>query len=420
MNFLKDKNLILIILNNLFASLGSGLIMIGVSWYLVQIDPESGGSLGWMMLVTSIITFLVSPNIGVLIDRYSRKKFFICIQAIMIALLCILTLVSLIFTFNLIILFFVYLISTIYFTLHYPLVNALVQETFKSSSYQKVNSLIEIEGQAASMLSGALAAMILSPLGIKGLMFLDIALYVLAVLSLILYQYQSTIDHNNKSQEKKPRMITDLKVAWGFSEKNHMLMILFIMTLVPYAVVVLSNYLTPIYVAHKYDNTPSVFAISELSYSVGAVIVGMFSYILIKKWGEIKTITLYMLTFGLVFLGLVLINDKYLFWLCMGLVGIANAGVRIIRNTLLMKTVPKNLIGRINTLLQSFFTLIRVIMLSIFSLIMSSTTLPYIYISLSIVLIVAGIITFIKGRKIFLIYSKNTIFKDMDSNSMST
>ncbi|MGX4608032.1 MFS transporter [Priestia sp. JNUCC 25] len=420
MNFLKDKNLILIILNNLFASLGSGLIMIGVSWYLVQIDPESGGSLGWMMLVTSIITFLVSPNIGVLIDRYSRKKFFICIQAIMIALLSILTLVSLIFTFNLIILFFVYLISTIYFTLHYPLVNALVQETFKSSSYQKVNSLIEIEGQAASMLSGALAAMILSPLGIKGLMFLDIALYVLAVLSLILYRYQSTIDHNNKSQEKKPRMITDLKVAWGFSEKNHMLMILFIMTLVPYAVVVLSNYLTPIYVAHKYDNTPSVFAISELSYSVGAVIVGMFSYILIKKWGEIKTITLYMLAFGLVFLGLVLINDKYLFWLCMGVVGIANAGVRIIRNTLLMKTVPKNLIGRINTLLQSFFTLIRVIMLSIFSLIMSSTTLPYIYISLSIVLIVAGIITFIKGRKIFLIYSKNTIFKDMDSNSMST
>jgi MFS family permease len=420
MNFLKDKNLILIILNNLFASLGSGLIMIGVSWYLVQIDPESGGSLGWMMLVTSIITFLVSPNIGVLIDRYSRKKFFICIQAIMIALLGILTLVSLIFTFNLIILFFVYLISTIYFTLHYPLVNALVQETFKSSSYQKINSLIEIEGQAASMLSGALAAMILSPLGIKGLMFLDIALYVLAVLSLILYRYQSTIDHNNKSQEKKPRMITDLKVAWGFSEKNHMLMILFIMTLVPYAVVVLSNYLTPIYVAHKYDNTPSVFAISELSYSVGAVIVGMFSYILIKKWGEIKTITLYMLAFGLVFLGLVLINDKYLFWLCMGVVGIANAGVRIIRNTLLMKTVPKNLIGRINTLLQSFFTLIRVIMLSIFSLIMSSTTLPYIYISLSIVLIVAGIITFIKGRKIFLIYSKNTIFKDMDSNSMST
>jgi MFS family permease len=420
MNFLKDKNLILIILNNLFASLGSGLIMIGVSWYLVQIDPESGGSLGWMMLVTSIITFLVSPNIGVLIDRYSRKKFFICIQAIMIALLCILTLVSLTFTFNLIILFFVYLISTIYFTLHYPLVNALVQETFKSSSYQKVNSLIEIEGQAASMLSGALAAMILSPLGIKGLMFLDIALYVLAVLSLILYRYQSTIDHNNKSQEKKPRMITDLKVAWGFSEKNHMLMILFIMTLVPYAVVVLSNYLTPIYVAHKYNNTPSVFAISELSYSVGAVIVGMFSYILIKKWGEIKTITLYMLAFGLVFLGLVLINDKYLFWLCMGVVGIANAGVRIIRNTLLMKTVPKNLIGRINTLLQSFFTLIRVIMLSIFSLIMSSTTLPYIYISLSIVLIVAGIITFIKGRKIFLIYSKNTIFKDMDSNSMST
>ncbi|MCD2338622.1 MFS transporter [Bacillus cereus] len=401
---IKEKNSKLIILNNLFAGLGSGLVMIGISWYLVQMNPENGGHLGWIMLLTSIITFLVSPNIGVLIDRYSRKKFFLIVQTIMVCLVTISIMLGQIFSYNLFILSGIYLISTIYFTIHYPLVSALVQETFKSSSYQQINSLLEIEGQVAAMLSGALAALILKPLGLSGLLVLDALLYAGAVLVMWFYDYKKEVQQ--QTSDEKLSLISNFKESWGYIKLNFTLIIFLMMTLVPYAVVVLSNYLTPIYVSQNFNNDPSVFSISELSYALGAIIVGFFSFWLAKRLGEINTIFIYMLLFGLVFLTFAMLNNQLVLWGGMAIVGLCNAGVRIIRNTLIMKLIPKNLIGRINTILQSFFTLIRVVLLSMFTFIMSSQTLPYIYISLGFIILAAGMITLLGGRLLYQGYNE--------------
>jgi MFS family permease len=387
---LKNKNAQLIILNTLFSGLGSGIIIIGVSWYLVQLEPKSGGSLGMPMLFAAVATFFFAPYMGVFIDRYSRKRFFMGLQLAMIGINTVLVIAGLTFSFNMIVLTLIYLTGSLYFTAHYPVLNALVQELFSRDQYKDVNSLLEIEGQTASMVSGALAAILLAPLGLIGLLWINVLLYVLSAFTLFFVSYQSK---EEVVKREKKRIMTEFLEGLHFLKQNQKIAWFFFLTFLPYLLVLVSNYLNPIYVSMKLDGHSSTYAIAEFAYAFGAVIIGLLIQQLSKHFSETTQIVIFMLLFGLAFYSLSILHFNTLLWIVMAVMGLCNAGSRIIRNTLIMEHVPPQYLGRVNTTYQVITTMLRVVILAVFSGIMSETIITYLYAGLGIALLLFSIVS---------------------------
>ncbi|WNB92525.1 MFS transporter [Bacillus sp. NEB1478] len=398
-DLLRNNNARLIILNTLFSGLGSGIIIIGVSWYLVQLDPQNGGSLGLPMLISAVVTFFLAPYLGVFIDRYSRKRFFMGLQFTMIFLNTALVFAGMLFSFNLIVLTLIYLTGTLYFTVHYPVLNALVQELFSSNQYKEVNSLLEIEGQTASMVSGAMAAMLLAPLGLTGLLWINVLLYVLSAITLFFVSYQSKEKVVNRG---KKRIMMEFLEGLHYLKQNQKLAWFFLLTFSPYLLVLMSNYLNPIYVSVMLDGRSNTFAIAEFTYAFGAISIGFLINQFSKRFSETIQIIIFMFFIGISFYSLSFLHMNTLLWTVMAIMGFCNAGSRIIRNTLIMVHVPPQYLGRVNTTYQVLTTLFRVVLLTVFSGIMSKDLITYLYAGLGVALLLFSIISLPLSKSVIL------------------
>ena len=58
----------------------------------------------------------------------------------------------------------------------------------------------------------------------------------------------------------------------------------------------------------------------------------------------------------------------WLFFIGSFILGITNAGVRIIRTTFLFNNIPNNIIGRVNSVFNSFNIIMRICLIAIFSI----------------------------------------------------
>lgn len=399
---LKEKNAQVLVLSNLFSGLGSGVTLIGISWHLVQQEAETGGGLGWIMLISSLVTFFLAPQMGVVIDRHSRRRILLFAQFIMVGVMSGLALLGALWTFHVGVLSLVYIVSMVYFTVHYPALFAMVQESFGSARYQHINSLLEIEGQFSATLAGAFAAVLIKPLGIAGVLFLDALLFLCAALLLLAFRYRQAKEVIEGKQENQRSFWSELAEAGNFLRRRTRLLLFFLVTLIPFVTVQVSNYLTPVYVASGLKAPPSVFATAEMTYAIGAIVSGFLSYRLSSRVGTVPVLAAYIGVFGLSFLMLALVHDRLLLWAVMFLSGLCNAGSRIIRNTLMMEMVPKAMIGRVNTFFQAMFTLLQVMFLGVFSALMSETMLPFAYAFLAAFLLVATVSVIYTGRTLFL------------------
>ena len=103
------------------------------------------------------------------------------------------------------------------------------------------------------------------------------------------------------------------------------------------------------YVRNFLQKSGDIYASAEIYYSFGAI----FSGILIRFFRNFKILTSIIILFVVVIIMLYLMSAYKLIWIFFignFVIGITNAGVRILRTTYLFKNVPNNLIGRVNSL----------------------------------------------------------------------
>ena len=69
---IKNSNFRKLFLSNLFSGVGQGMTMIGISWYMIELTGTAR-LLGSTMIISAILTLLIGPFAGTMIDRFSRK-----------------------------------------------------------------------------------------------------------------------------------------------------------------------------------------------------------------------------------------------------------------------------------------------------------------------------------------------------------
>lgn len=361
-----DSRFRLIIFANIASSIGSGITMIAIPWLLVS--SNNGNELfGYVTIATTMLSFLITPYIGSLIDKISRKKLLIFSKVVSLFLLLFFSLIGFVGVhYEVWHYIIIYMVGNLYYTVFYPAMFALNQEIFNKDQYKTLNGTMEVQGQLSSMIAGAVASILLLKWDLQFILLLDVLTYALAVYFYLKLPY-------TKRNVKKTRNLPVIKVSEGLSfmlKRASMFGFLFA-SLMPYIGVMITNYLFPVYLSDVLKADGNIYGIEAMIYGLGAIFAGVFVPIVAKKMGDEKTIVFSVLTYT-VAISLVVYTNIPGFLLLAFFLAIGNSGSRVARNSFLMDNIPNEIIGRIDSLFRSIGLLMRITLLALFTGLVSS------------------------------------------------
>ena len=422
---MKNKNaIILLLVSNIVSGLAQGISMIAIPWYFVYVIDKADFFATSYLIITFLILFW-GLYAGTLIDRYSRKNLFILVNLFCGLFIGLISLYGIInSSLPDIFVILVFGITIFNYHVHYPNLYAFGQEISEKENYGKLNSYIEIQGQVTSVLAGAVAAILLTgtvdnTLQIAGIKFvlpfniesweiyeiflMDSITYLSVIIILSFIRYKVI----KKDKIHQGRLFNRLNQGVAYLRSNVYVFIFGITSYILFAFLIVEIHtLLPSYVTNFLEMGGDVYASSEIYYSLGAIVSGVLIIRVFRSLNSIQGI-LILLLFVALFLALMsYYKTLIIFFIGSFVLGVTNAGIRILRTTYIFHHVPNNLIGRVNSVFGSLNILIRLMLIGVFSLsfFQINDNIRYTY------LIGAGIM--IISMLILLIYYKDIINKE--------
>ena len=377
---------ILLFIANIISGLAQGISMIAIPWYFVEVvsRPQVFAS---AYIIITFLTLFWGLYSGTLVDRYPRKKLFIIVN-----LICGILIGSIaLYGFQMkylpdLLVILVFGITIFNYNVHYPNLYAFGQEITEPKNYGKFNSYIEVQGQTTSVLAGAFAALLLTgtennSLEIAGLNFvlpfdfesweiyeiflMDAVTYIFVILffSFIKYQRIST------EHVQTGFLFDRLKGGLKYLNENPMIFLFGFLTYMLFAFTLVNIHVVlPSYVHNFLLMGGNVYASAEVYYSIGAIFSGILILRIFKYINPLKSIMILMAVVAIAFYLMFSYNVIWIFFIGNLILGITNAGVRILRTTFIFNNVPNNIIGRAGSVFGSLNIVIRMIMIGFFSL----------------------------------------------------
>lgn len=380
-----SRSLFLLFTANAISGFSQGLSMLAIPWYFAR-----NGNSGTFTFAYGIITLMVlffGLYAGTLVDRFSRKGNFLVINLVCGILLMSIALTGFYQQFlPPLLVIAVFGITMLNYNIHYPTLYAFAHEITEPDQYQRVNSWIEIVGQSTSILSGALAAILIEgidsgsgtfagmpikfPFDIQRweiweIFFFDAVTYFLATLLIAGIRYKPVKEFN-----------TELGSLWkrirsGFSYLNqHRTLLVF--GLFSYSVfatlLVTIHSLLPIYVEQHLKEDGSVFAMSDLIYAIGALGAGVFVGNVFRFVHPVKAIILLTFLASCLFFWAFATQSVWVIYLFSILLGFSNAGIRVLRITWFFNHIPNEVMGRVNSIFNMSNVMTRTLFIFLFSM----------------------------------------------------
>lgn len=422
------RQLILLFSANTLSNFASGITILAIPWYLVNLPEEENGAFmaTAMMVIITFVTLFWGLYAGTLIDKYNRKRIFQILQSVDAVAIgfagfygymtgetpfAILTLVA--------------GVTILSWTLFYPNLYAFCQELVRPELYKKINSAIELQGQATNFIG-----MLIGPVLIAGqleadwgfmefsigfgkwelweIFLLDAGTYVLSISIISLIRYTPG-DYFRKSTGS---VFSRLKAGFDYLRKDRPLLLFGIasftifFTLLVFIQVGMAIYIHG-HLGFDFIRGAPIIAGFEMLYSLGALVTGIIGVALARAMQNtnlIRQVTVLLGLAGAVFFSFSVSHSVSLFLLGGFLIGIANSGTRILRITYLVRIVPNTMIGRANTFFGTVNVLCRLIMffvllLPFFSRSGNEGHIIYGTLIMSLVCLISGILLLIFFRR---------------------
>ncbi|WP_139491243.1 MFS transporter [Brevibacillus dissolubilis] len=373
---------------NLFSSFGQGMSMIGIPWYLVE-STGSADLLGSTMFITAVMLLFIAPYLGTLVDRFSRKMVLQVENIVGFTVLILFAAWGFVGEYQEWMLIAIYFYTITSYQIHYPAQSALVQETFDQKYYQSANSWLEIEGQTAAVLAGALAGIVLSKWGLHIALLLDALTYLFAFIMLSGMNYTFTLGAEAKEASRTSWM-DQFHKSWLFVKERRGFLLFGVSVLMPFIAVMASNLLAPVYVSQTLKADVLIFSLSDMTYAIGATSAGFLGIFVARSLGDRNALLVNIALFSISLILLVLIPNGWVFSALYTCVGWANAASRLIRQNIYMGLIPKAFMGRVLSFLNSVGMVMRLILIGGFTLMLDYTGAGLGYLILAGLLLLAG------------------------------
>lgn len=391
-NLLQDTRFRMILFANIASSVGSGITMIAIPWMLVT-SKDGNEVFGYVTIATTILSFILTPFIGNLIDNMSRKKLLLVSKFISLALLLVFSMIGFLgIEYEIWHYIIIYMIGTLYYTIFYPTMFALNQEIFNADQYKVLNGAMEVQGQLSSVIAGALASILLTKWELQTILLLDVITYAAAIYFYIRIPYaQASRLCTNTSFNKATAGLL-------YMLKRPLMFIFLLFSIMPFIGVMITNYLFPVYLADVLKTSGNVYGIQGMVYGVGAILGGIFVPLIARKLGNEKTMIYGVLTYTLA-ISLIVVANVPSYLALMLFIAIGNSGTRVARNSYLMDQIPNELIGRVDSLFRSVGLLIRIALLALFTGMVSNGLIMSCFIVLSGILVISSVLILASWKK---------------------
>ena len=384
---MQNKSALYLLLSaNAVSGFAQGISMLAIPWYFSDI-LDSSSTFGTIYGIATFLTLFWGLYVGTLIDRYPRKNIFLLIS--LIGAIIIGSIAGSGFYFGevpLILIGVVFCTTLFIYNVHYPTLYAFGQEISEKENYGKMNSFIEVQGQATSVISGAFAAVLITgvdehfltsiglneviELNIKAwsiheIFLMDALTYALAFILILFIKYKPII----KEKVHLGSVFTRLKQGGMFLKKHPLL---FHFGLGSYAIfamfLVHIHQLMPIYISNHLEANSAVYAGAKMLYALGAMFSGIGIRWVFKNTNTVKAIIIMMVISFIVFELLSFTQSSAMLIVVCFILGLTNAGTRVLRITYLFNNIPNNIIGRTGSVFQTLNVLVRFTFIILFSL----------------------------------------------------
>lgn len=409
-HLVKDSRFRLIICANIASAIGSGITMIAIPWLLVS-SNDGNTIFGYITIAMTLINFLITPFIGHLIDKTSRKR--LLITSKIISLVSLLLFAAIGFAgvpYEVWHYMIIYMIGSLYYTIFYPTMFALNQEIFNKNQYKSLNGIMEVQGQLSSMIAGAIASVLLTQWELQTILSLDALSFVAAIILFLRIPYV-------RIKENQSTSVAPSKAMEGvhYMMKRPSMFMFLLFSTMPFIGVMITNYLFPVYLSDVLKTSAGVYGIQGMVYGFGAIIAGLIVPLIAQKLGDGKTIIYAVITYT-VAISFILLASIPFYLALMFFIALGNSGARVARNSFLMDQVPNALIGRVDSLFRTFGLLLRIGLLALFTGMVSSGLIMYCFILLSLLMIAASISVTLSWKKGFELVNEEQLTPVLHSN----
>ncbi len=378
--------IILLFAANTISGVAQGISMIAIPWYFASM-MDMGSTFGILFTVLTFISIFWSLYAGVLIDRFDRKRILQVISLIGGFMLCgiayrgfhtggmtpLLAGAAFATTF-------------LIYNIHFPNLYAFAQQITAPRDYGKITSYIEVQNQVASALSGAVAAMLLGGVepGMHKLLGMEIhisfsitawPLQKIFLLDGITYFFGfllvSGISYYSVSQRQTETgaIMQRLKTGLGFLKKHPMLFLFGSFSFSIFVTLIIASFfLIPVYISQHLKAGVGAYAGFEIFFALGSIMAGLFIRTIFQKTKPAMAVILMTFVASAIFFISIFNYHLLFFFLLFMLLGLTNAGSRVMRATYIFNHVPNQLIGRTNSVFAQFHILFRLSFISLFSL----------------------------------------------------
>ncbi|BDG34594.1 MFS transporter [Saccharococcus caldoxylosilyticus] len=391
----RDRQLYLLLVANLFSSVGTGITMTAVPWMLVQ-KPDGAMWFGYMSTAMTIIMFLLTPYVGMWIDQISRKVMLMFGEAIGLVIAAMFALYGMAeMKYHVWHLVFLFASGSLYYFLFYPTLFAFSQEVFHPDQYKMLNGIMEIQGQLATVISGGAASLLLTKVPLYWILWLDACTYAVAIICFFFIPYQRSF-RNGKTYS----FWTKMTEGYHYMKARPLLFWFLLASLMPFIGVMMTNYLHPIYIVDVLKEDSSVYGIQSMVYGIGAALAGAVVPLWLRKVGTEVSITITVFIYAMAMTMFLFVKNMWIFYVLVSLTAFGNAGTRVARSSLMMERIPNEKIGRVDGLFRALGFLIRSALLSVFTGLVSLQHVLIPYAVLSGLLIISGVLVLRTGESV--------------------
>lgn len=380
-----SRAIFLLLLANSVSGVAQGIAMLAVPWYFTGVI-QSEGLFGKVYLWVTAISLFWGLYAGTIIDRYDRKKIFLGIN--LAGLTVISTITAIGFYQQSLHWFFVAVVfgSTAFiYNIHFPNLYAFAQEITDKKQYAKVTSLLEIQGQLTFTIAGGIAAILLNgidgqfefigqqiqlpfvvqPWKIYEIFSLGTVAYLITFLLIYRIQSMPVVDRKIDTGSLLERM----NVGFDFLRKHPPIfhfgnasLLLFL------TILIFGTYVATMYVKSFLGAAGDVYAIGDMTFSIGALIAGFVSTRIFGERKAVQGIIILSALAGVMYLVMIGSKSIYVFFLANFIIGACNAAVRIQRVTYMFHHIPNKVIGRTGSIFFVINVVLRFGLIGLFTI----------------------------------------------------
>ena len=374
---------------DLLSQFSSGVMLSAISWYAISWYKSNSlvsNLTNTNLLSGLLITVLIIP----IIDKIKENKIIqisLLIKTLMIlsSIIC-----CTLFKDIKIGLFIIALANGISWNIYFPASKKFIQNISNIEELNKNNSLSETIMQIGLFSSGLISGILLKYTNILKLLYLILLLsFISTLLSITLKKHSNNKKNKNNINNKYS----------NYSNNYIYLLLIGIVLYIPFVGANEINTILPGYVTEILKGNSIIYGSIDMMYGIGAILSGVLVSYLYKKIKE-TNIVKYIFICSII-IGVILSINKSIIisYTLLFILGIIGPSIRIIINTLTMKTVNSKSIGKLMSIWNIISILLQILLIKSLGNIMDSYGANKGFILYSITMIIGLIITLFIFRK---------------------